>query len=282
MKRKLAFVSMMAMLMAGPAAAQQRPLVTEDPETIGSGNVLLEAGFDLQKEIFYPVSGLQGDLLRVPVLGLSFGLSSIAELQIDGGLYNRLHVTERVAAPLSSMLDFTGDNTNDVEDIVVATKVRVLSETPGRPAIGLRFATKLPNASNENGIGLDTTDFYATVLIGKTVQSVRMVGNAGLGILGDPTRGDRQGDVLAYGFSVARAVRQGLEVVGEINGRYQPSDDEGTPPGTDSRAAMRVGARFTHRTVRIDGGVVLGLTSRDPSFGITAGVTWVFRGFNVP
>ena len=282
MKRRLAFVSMMAVLMAVPAAAQQRPLVTEDPETIGSGNVLLEAGFDLQKEIFYPVSGLQGDLLRVPVLGLSFGLSSIAELQIDGGLYNRLHVTERRGGPLSSMLDFTGDNTSDVEDIVVATKVRVLSETAGRPAVGLRFATKLPNASNENGIGLDTTDFYATVLIGKTVQSVRMVGNAGLGILGDPTRGDRQGDVLAYGFSVARAVRQGVEVVGEINGRYQPTNDEGTPPVTDSRAAVRVGARFTHRTVRIDGGIVLGLTSRDPSFGITAGVTWVFRGFSVP
>jgi hypothetical protein len=256
--------------------------VTEDPETIGSGNILFEGGFDLQKDIFYPVSGLQGDLLRVPVLGLSFGLSSIAELQIDGGLYNRLHVTGRSAAPLSSMLDFTGDNTSDVEDIVVATKVRVLSETPGRPAIGLRFATKLPNASNENGIGLDTTDFYATILIGKTVQSVRMVGNAGLGILGDPTRGDRQGDVLAYGFSVARAVRQGLEVVGEINGRYQPGDDAGTPPGTDSRGAMRVGARFTHRTVRLDGGIVIGMTSRDPSFGITAGLTWVFRGFNVP
>jgi hypothetical protein len=282
MKRRLAFVSMMAMLMAVPAAAQQRPLVTEDPETIGSGNVLLEAGFDLQKEIFYPVSGLQGDLLRFPVLGLSFGLSSIAELQIDGGLYNRLHVTERVAAPLSSMLDFTGDNTSDVEDIVVATKIRVLSETAGRPAIGVRFATKLPNASNENGIGLDTTDFYATVLIGKTVQSVRMVGNAGLGILGDPTRGDRQGDVLAYGFSVARAVRQGVEVVGELNGRYQPNDDLSAPPGTDTRAAMRFGGRFTHRTLRLDAGIVLGLTKRDPSFGFTTGLTWVFRGFNVP
>ena len=281
MRRTLAFVSML-LLFALPAAAQQRPLVTEDPETIGSGNILFEGGFDLQKEIFYPVSGLQGDLLRMPVLGLSFGLSSIAELQIDGGLYNRLHVTSRAAAPLASMLDFTGENTSDVEDVVVATKVRVLSETPGRPAIGLRFATKLPNASNENGIGLDTTDFYATVLLGKTVRSVRMVGNAGLGILGDPTRGDRQGDVLAYGFSVARAVRQGVEVVGEINGRYQPTDDLSAPAGSDSRAAMRFGARFTHRTVRIDGGVVLGMTARDPSFGLTAGLTWVFHGFNVP
>ena len=282
MKRRLAFLSMMAVLMAVPAAAQQRPLVTEDPETIGSGNVLLEAGFDLQKEIFYPVSGLQGDLLRVPVLGLSFGLSSIAELQIDGGLYNRLHVTERVAAPLSSMLDFTGDNTSDVEDITVGTKIRVLSETAGRPALGLRFATKLPNASNENGIGTDTTDFYASLLVGKTVQSVRLVGNAGLGILGDPTRGDRQADVLAYGLSVARAVRQGVEVVGEINGRYPATYNDDEPPGSESRAVMRLGGRITTGTVRLDAAALIGMTPRDPGFGVTAGFTWVFRAFTSP
>jgi hypothetical protein len=271
----------LSLALAAPAAAQQRPLVTEDPETIGAGLILFEGGFDVQREIFYPVSGLQGDLLRVPTLGLSFGLSSIAELQIDGGLYSRLNVNERTAAPLSGMLDFTGDSTSDFEDIVVATKIKVLSEKAGRPAIGLRFATKLPNASNENGLGLDTTDFYATVLVGKTVQSIRLVGNAGLGILGDPTRGDRQGDVLQYGFSVARALLQGVEVVGEINGRLQPMDDADAPPGTDSRAAMRFGARFTHGTVRFDAGAIVGMTSRDPSFGFTAGLTWVFRGFKV-
>ena len=45
---------------------------------------------------------------------------------------------------------------------------------------------------------------------------------------------------------------------------------------------MRFGGRFTQGTVRIDGGVIVGLTKRDPSFGITAGVTWVFRGFTMP
>ena len=282
MLKRFVIAFVVALAAAWPAAAQQRPLVTEDPETIGSGLILFEGGFDVQKDLFFPVSGLEGNLLRAPTLGLSFGLSSIAELQLDGGLYNRLSVTDRHAAPLSSMLDFTGDSTSDFEDIVVATKIRLLSETPGRPAVGVRFATKLPNASNENGIGLDTTDFYASFLLGKTVQSVRLVGNAGLGILGDPTRGDRQGDVLQYGFSVARAVRQGFEIVGEINGRYQPSDDVTAPPGSDSRAAMRVGARITQKTVRLDGGIILGMTSRDPGFGFTAGLTWVFRGFTVP
>jgi hypothetical protein len=271
------------LIAALPAAAQQRPLITEDPETIGSGNVLVEAGFDVQREIFYPVSGLQGDLLRLPTIGVSFGLSSIAELQIDGGLYNRLNVTDRDdSAPLADMLEFTGDRTTDVEDIVIATKLRFLSETARRPALAMRFATKLPTAGNENGLGLDTTDFFATLLLGKTVQSVRVVGNVGFGILGDPTRGDRQGDVVMYGLSFARAVRQGVEVVGAIDGRWAPTTTDDTPPGTDSLGAMRVGGRITRGTVRIDAGLIVGMTSRDPSFGFTAGLTWVFRGFNVP
>lgn len=283
MNRQLT-VALMAACIVGwgsSASAQQRPLVTEDPETIGSGLVLIEGGFDQQRDVFFPVSGLQGNLLRFPTLGVSFGISSIAELQIDGGLYNRLTITSRQDAPLSNLLDFTGDRTTDVEDIVVATKIRLLSETAGRPAIAVRFATKLPNASNESGLGLDTTDFYVSGLVGKTVQSIRFVGNVGMGILGDPTRGDRQNDVLTYGVSVARAVRQGLEVVGEINGRLDTREGE-PPPGTDSRGAMRIGGRFTKGTVRVDGGIIIGMTSRDPGFGFTAGATWVFRGFSIP
>jgi len=66
---------------------------------------------------------------------------------------------------------------------VLATKIRFAAETPGHPAFGLRFATKLPTASNESGLGLDTTDFHTQLLIGKTVQSIRFVGNVGFGIL---------------------------------------------------------------------------------------------------
>jgi hypothetical protein len=269
------------LLCAVPAVAQQRPLVTEDPETIGAGLVLLEGGIEQQQDVSYPASGLKGNLLRLPALGVSFGISSIAELQIDGGLYNRLNVTSSKPAPLSQLLNFSGDRTHDVEDITIATKIRLLSETPGRPAFGVRFATRLPNASNESGLGLDTTDFYASALLGKTVQSIRFVGNVGLGILGDPVDGNRQNDVLTYGASVARAVRQGLEVVGELNGRLDTRDGE-PPVGTESRGAFRVGGRFTKATVRVDAGLIFGLTSRDPSIGFTAGATWVFKGFTIP
>ena len=279
MKRSLVFVCVLGL--AANAAAQQRPLVTEDPETVGAGVILLEGGVEVQRGVFYPLSGLEGNLLRLPTLGISIGLSSIAELQIDGGIYDRLDVTRRESAPFSNRLDFTGDRTSDVADLLVATKIRLLSETAGRPAIGLRLATQLPTASNESGLGLDTTDFFASVLLGKTTQSIRVVGNVGLGILGNPIAADQQNDALTYGFSVARAVRQGLEVVGEINGRMEFSEIE-APPGTESRSVLRLGGRFTRGTVRVDGGILIGITSNDPSFGLTAGFTWVFRGFTVP
>ena len=51
----------MAFALAADAHAQQRPLVTEDPETIGAGRVLVEAGFDYARDALYPVSGLNGN-----------------------------------------------------------------------------------------------------------------------------------------------------------------------------------------------------------------------------
>ena len=93
--------ALFALACAHPAAAQQRPLVTEDPETVGAGRILVEAGLDYARDQVYPVSGLTGNLWRMPTIGASIGVSSIAEVQIDGGFYDRLSVTGRKAAPLS-------------------------------------------------------------------------------------------------------------------------------------------------------------------------------------
>ena len=150
---------------------------------------------------------------------------------------------------------------------------------PPRPAFGLRFATRLPNASNESGLGTDTTDFYVSALVGKTVRSVRFVGNLGLGIIADPTTGDRQNDVLTYGFSLARAMTNEVELVGEINGRANTRTQ--ALPGSESRSTLRVGARYTRGPARVDAAALLGMTDLDPSIGFTVGVTYIFNAFKV-
>lgn len=273
-------LGVVVMGLAAPAWAQSRPLVTEDPETVGPGQILLEAGIDYSRQAFFPVSGLKGNLMRLGTLGLSFGVSSIAEIQIDGGLRNRLTITDKLAGPLAGMLDITGDSTADVEDIVVGAKVRFVSEGVGRPSLAVRFATRLPNAGNESGLGIDTTDFALALAMGKTIQQVRVVGNAGFAILGDPTRGDRQNDVFIYGLSIARAIANGAEVVAELNGRANTRTGTAIV-GTESRAAMRVGSRLTRGPVRLDAAVMFGITERDPTWGVTTGLTWVFNAFTV-
>jgi hypothetical protein len=261
---------------AGTAYAQQRPLVTEDPETIGAQRILLETGIDFQRSVEYPVSGLEGDLRRFPLIGVSIGIGEIGEVQIDGGLYNHLSITARnPTAPLVHMLTATGDSTWSIEDLVIGTKVRVLSEGVSRPSFALRSATRLPNASNESGLGLDTMDFYSSLLMAKTVQSVRVVGNLGFAILGDPTRGDRQNDVITYGLSFARAITQAAELVGEINGRKDTRAGD-PPPGTESRGMVRFGGRYTIGGWRGDVAMLFGITSTDPSIGVAAGFTYVF------
>jgi hypothetical protein len=263
------------------ASAQQRPLLTEDPEVIGAGRLLLEGGLIYERDIAFPASGLRGNLLTVPAIGVSMGLGSLVEIQIDGALRRRLAITEREPAPLGDFLTFGVDSTSSIDDFVVATKVRLAGETPGRPAFGLRLATKLPNASNESGLGLDTIDFYSSLLAGKTIRSVRIVGNVGLGILSDPTNGTRQNDVVTFGASLARALSDRVEVVGELNGRADTRAGA-PPPGTESRGMMRVGARFTQGTVRLDAAFLAGMTARDPSWGVSVGATYVFDAFRVP
>jgi hypothetical protein len=280
---RISTVGLVTCLLAAPfpAFAQQRPLITEDPETVGAGRVLIEAGFDYARGVKFPVSGLEGRLTRVPLVGVSIGISSIAELQLDAGFHNRLTITGREAAPLSGMLTVDDDSTSDIDDVVIGTKIRLLSETASRPAVAFRFATRLPNAGNESGLGLDTTDFFASLLAAKTVQSIRIVGNAGLGILGDPTRGDRQNDVVTYGLSLARAVTDAAELGAEINGRADTRAGE-PPPGTESRGAIRLGARYTIGAWRADGALIIGVTSPDADLGLAGGFTYVFDAFRVP
>jgi hypothetical protein len=278
--RTIAIVSIV-LITASAAQAQQRPLVTEDPETVGTGRILVEAGLTQSRDRTFSGSGLTGNLLQVPQVGLSIGVGPIAEIQIDGGFYSRLDITEREVAPLSDRLEINGDSTSSVDDIVVGAKIRLVGETASRPAFGLRLVTKLPNASNESGLGLNTMDFYATLLVGKTAGSTRFVGNAGLGILSDPIENARQTDVLPYGFSIARAIAEGLEVVGEVNGHVQFSE-EFPPPGAESHAVFRAGVRYTRGPGRVDAGLLIGATSKDPSIGFTVGYTHVFTAFTAP
>ena len=277
MQRSVAIVVMLAgALLPATVLGQQRPLVTEDPETSGAGHVLIEGGFELGKDQSSEAYGLTGDVTRIGTFGVSVGVSPNAEFQIDGGPIQRLRVTERMtAAPLGRTTSVAvGGDTAGLEDFVVATKVRFASESDSRPAIGARLGVKLPTADPKKGVGLGTTDFFASLLIAKTVQSVRTVGNVSLVVLGNPQNGQDTAKALGFGVSVARALTNEFEMVGELNGRLTPFEKI-VPAGLESRGVFRLAGRYTYSMLRLDFGFLGGITNRDPSFGISAGATYV-------
>ena len=269
------------LLFASPSAwAQQRPLVTEDPEVIGAGRILFEAGVDYERDAFFPLSGLRGNLFTVPPFGISVGVSSIAEIQFDAGLYQKLYITEHTPAPLTPILVLHVEQAVSPDDLNIGAKIKFLNEGARRPGMAFRFSTRLPNASNESGLGKDTQDFQSTIVVGKTVQSLRTVANIGFAILGNPIEQASQDDLLVFGLSLARAISPKAEVVGEYTGRVNFADI--ITPGAESRGVLKFGARYTQAGVRLDGAIMLGVTPRDPEFGFTAGMTWVFNAFKVP
>jgi hypothetical protein len=270
----ITLVLLFGVLVGNPALAQQRPVRTEDPDPVGEGKMLIEAGIDHTWAERFPVSGLEGNILRGPLLGLSSGMGASSEVQVDGLSWSRLAIGTRFDAPLSSIVESQGPSTASVDDIVIGAKTRLLRETATRPSIGLRFATRLPNAGNEKGIGTDTMDFFQSLLVAKSVGATRVVGNIGMGILSDPTRGDRQNDVLTYGVSVVRSLQR-VALVADANGWV--STRAGTPPpGTDTRGTLTFGLRYPRGHVRFDAAVYTGLTTSDDRSGVAGGITWTF------
>jgi hypothetical protein len=268
------------MLQATPSA-QQRPLETQDPEPIGTGHVLIETGVTYARDMFYPLSGLEGNLWQVPVIGLNVGLSPIADLQMTGGPYDRLSITDRRPAPLVGLVATTGDTTHDVDDLVIGTKIRLVPETTGRPGLGFRFSVRLPNAKHRSGLGQDTTDFSASLLAGKTMAALRVVGNLGFTIMSEPLNAAKQNDVITYGVSLVQHVSHGAALVGEVNGRLSTRNGI-APIGTESRGTATFGGRYSIGSTRLDAAAFVGLTPIDPTIGVKVGWTYVFTAFSLP
>ena len=269
---------LLCLLLSGPVAAQQRPLETQDPDPIGAGKILVETGVVHLREQSFPVSGLRGHYTNAPSLGFRFGAGGVAEFQVTHASYQHLAVTERFDAPRDHVLRVDGDSILDFDDLVVGAKIRVLAERSNRPSLGMYFSTRLPNAAGGSGLGKDTIDFHNSVLVGKSMGPVRTVLNVGLGILGDPTNGVRQNDVLLYGLSVVGRLADSLEVVADVNGHRNLRTGE-VPPGTDSTAFARGGLRYLRGNVRIDGAMVWGLYELDATIGGTIGISFLFDGW---
>ncbi|MEK7254339.1 MAG: hypothetical protein AAB316_06325, partial [Bacteroidota bacterium] len=126
----LFYTSLAMMLISLPALAQQRPLVTEDVETVKPGSVRFEFGFDFLQDKNFTLSGLNGDPTRFGVISATFGLAPNIEFESGGVIQNFLSINRQFrpsAVPLQ--LSQATNSTHDTGDFYLATKIKLRHET---------------------------------------------------------------------------------------------------------------------------------------------------------
>ena len=274
--RKLLLAAFAIVALATFTNAQQRPLITEDVDIIPPGTIRIEAGIDFLQGAKYPVSGLTGDLTRVGVIGVNVGLSPNVEFQIEGVAQNFLSINSRGASAIPLTLAPGVNSVNDTGDFTLATKIKLRAESPRGPSLGFRFGVQLPNSNQSRGIGLNQTNAFGSILVGKKFGHegrFNTFGNLGIAILTAPTTLFTQNDVITYGLAGIFRVNKQFSVAGEVNGRANTRPGDG-PLGTESQAEARLGMQIRASGLRFDFAGIKGLTNFTHNSGVTIGVTY--------
>jgi len=270
------FACILVLLMGSVASAQQRPLITEDVDIIPPGSIRIEAGIDFMQGAKYSVSGIRGDLTRVGVIGINFGMGPNVEFQIEGVVQNYVSINSRGPSAIPLELLPGANSTNDTGDFTLAAKFKLRNETRRGPSLGFRFGVQLPNSNQARGIGVNQTNAFGSILLGKKFgQDGRFntFGNLGMAILTAPTELFSQNDVIIYGLAGIFRLNHQFSIAGEINGRANTRPGNG-PLGTESMSEARLGMQVRASGLRFDFAGIKGLTSFSPNSGFTVGVTY--------
>jgi len=265
-----------SIILAINGTAQQRPLLTEDVDIIPPGTLRIEAGIDFLQGAKFPASGLTGDLTRVGVIGINIGFAPNVEFQIEGVAQNFLSINSRNPSAIPLELVPGANSANDTGDFTLATKFKLRAETRRGPSLGFRFGVQLPNSNQARGIGLNQTNAFGSILIGKKFGHegrFNTFGNLGIAILTAPTALFSQNDVVTYGVAGIFRLNRQLSLAGEVNGRVNTRPGSG-PLGTESQSEARLGMQIRASGLRFDFAGIKGLTNFSPNSGLTIGVTY--------
>lgn len=255
------------------------PLRTESAAALTHGDAEAVVGIDYFRDRrfpeFTPAGAIESqDLVSLPRIGLNFGLGDWVEIQAS---FEMLYLDEELSG---------GDSKNKygAGDARLFTKLYLLEERQLWPAAGLRFGAKLPNASSDDRLGTDETDFLIEALASKDFGLASAHLNMGLAILGNPGPtapttspfdSDGQDDLFTWGIAgvsrpVDLAAETSIRLMAEFGGQ------EGSRFDND-RAAFRGGTQLGWGSWRFYAGVSAGLVTASENVGVTGGAIYDFE-----
>lgn len=238
-------------------AVNLQPLGVQDATTLPQGKAEFRLGVAYKDDspLLFQLHDTDRTQVSIPELNLNLGLGKRIELQLK---YELLYVDEK-----------TNSSNFGTGDLVLGAKVALLHEDLTWPALGIRVATKLPNANDHDGRGTNETDFFVDLLTTRNYPGFSLYGNLGLAVLGDP-RGN-QDDKVHYAFGVSYPLEEhGLILMASIEGM------DGSDDSLNDRGAVLGGLQYQVGQAVLDFGVSAGYRSRSEDWGLRAGLTTPF------
>lgn len=147
-----------ALLTWASAAAAVPPLVIGDVPTADRGTV----------EVYAGVGRVKGGAVEwtAPATEFVLGVSSWQELTLE--------------VPYVVV-----DGGHGIGDLVLGTKIALVSEAPGRPGLAGSIEWKLPNGDSAAGLGSGSSEFGVLLRAQKTWGQATLIGNTGYTFVGD-------------------------------------------------------------------------------------------------
>jgi len=271
-------ISFLATLSAARAESLL-PLQTETAAALPHGHAEASLGIEYYRNRrfpeFTPADSIDSqDLFSLPGVDLNLGLGNWVELQAS---FEMLYLDEDLAGSDS-------DSAYGAGDARLFTKLYLLEDREMWPAAGLRFGTKLPNASVDDRLGTDETDFLIAVLASKDFGIASAHVNLGLAILGNPGPtaptakpfdSDGQDDLFTWNIAGASGSIK-LSETTSIRLLAGFAGQEGSRFGND-RAAFRGGAQVGWGSWTLYAGMSAGLVTASEDVGAFGGAIYSFE-----
>jgi hypothetical protein len=275
--RRTARLIAIVLLLAAPGVRAEwlAPLTLETAQTLPSGEIDLGLGVSYFRNRRYPPFTPAGyiqsqNLLVAPELALRAAVGSMVEVQAS---YEFINNDEN-----------TLDGHNDTYgggDARLFTKIYAVRERTWIPAMGVRFGTKLPNASSSDRLGTDELDFFLQGLASKQFGPVDAHLNLGFALLDNPGFGDAassgQDDLFTYDvgvvsprFALTRAGDWALRLLADAAGQTGSRFD-------NDFNALRFGLQVGYGGWTLFAGASAGLSGAAEDYGVMVGALYAFE-----
>jgi len=251
----LTLIFIQLMLIFSPRCSlAQPPLWSEDASILPLGESVVRVGGD------YAYVGGGKKRFRLPAIYFKCGLGGISEWVIH---FN-----------LGEVIEDGKELGYDVETFIVASKLLLHKGGRGFPETSIGFGVKIPSEDTKKGLGSDTTDFYARLMLGQDVgPRTRIIVNFGLGILEKINELHGQDDIFQYALAVHQRLNQRTTLLAEFSGHTNS-----TRKPTQNFLLVGLGfATSTHSNWDIS--AIIGLNPNADDIRLSLGYTTRFKLF---